>query len=98
MIPVFYIDQSAGETVFYNSNILHCATYSSQSKRATLHATMGNASAGNDRARNILQHGLVWMNESRFRDGLSTMGEGMLDRLLRLQKSTKGDLGYSLAN
>ena len=45
--------RTAGETVFYNSNILHCATYNFRSKRATLHATMGNASseAGRERGK-----------------------------------------------
>ncbi|ETW76383.1 hypothetical protein HETIRDRAFT_389387, partial [Heterobasidion irregulare TC 32-1] len=46
-----------GETVFYNNNILHCATYNSQAKRATLHASMGDTRGGAARARNILQHG-----------------------------------------
>lgn len=56
---------AAGETVVYNQNILHCATYSPDSTRVTLHACIGNAKngAGQTRARNILQHGVGWMKE-----------------------------------
>ncbi|KXN84189.1 hypothetical protein AN958_12893 [Leucoagaricus sp. SymC.cos] len=46
-----------GETVFYNSNILHCAAYDSKAKRATLHAMVGDIHGGSMRARNTLQHG-----------------------------------------
>jgi len=85
-----------GETVFYNSNILHCATYNSRAKRATLHACMGEISGGSTRARNILQHGLNWMKEDRFKN---TLREGrprkMLERLVRLQESAGSEIGYS---
>jgi len=84
-----------GETVFYNSNILHCATYSSSEPRATLHATMGSIKGGSVRARNILQHGLLWMKGENFREGLNDNGKDMLRRLIELQKSVD-DVGYSL--
>ena len=71
---------AAGETVFYNNNILHCATYSTHRPRATLHASMGDARGGSTRARNILQHGLEWMREDAFRETLSLEGKQMLDR------------------
>ncbi|KAF9267181.1 hypothetical protein L218DRAFT_996064 [Marasmius fiardii PR-910] len=87
----------AGETVFYNSNILHCATYDNECKRATLHATIGDSRKGAGRARNILQHGLTWMQEERFRDQLDDRGKAMLDKLLILQRQA-GDVGYSLDN
>ncbi|KAJ7680927.1 hypothetical protein DFH06DRAFT_432102 [Mycena polygramma] len=86
-----------GQTVFYNSNILHCAKYDSQAERATLHASMGNVAGGSVRARNVLQHGLSWMKEPQFRAGLDTDGQDMLDRLLKLYNAT-GDVGYSLSN
>ncbi|KAI0072244.1 hypothetical protein K474DRAFT_1668050 [Panus rudis PR-1116 ss-1] len=63
-----------GETVFYNSNILHCATYNPDAKRATLHACMGSIKSGSSRARNILQHGLNWMIEPSFRETLDDRG------------------------
>ena len=75
----------AGETVFYNNNILHCATYSTQRPRATLHACIGDARGGSARAQNILQHGLEWMKEDTFRETLSWEGKQMLDRLLKMQ-------------
>ncbi|KAL6310236.1 hypothetical protein BKA93DRAFT_721283 [Sparassis latifolia] len=87
-----------GETVFYNSNILHCASYDPQERRATLHACMGDTRGGATRSRNVLQHGLKWMKEAKFRDGLNDRGKAMLDRLVKLQGSVNGDVGYSLTN
>ncbi|KAI8582289.1 hypothetical protein K450DRAFT_228260 [Umbelopsis ramanniana AG] len=56
----------AGQTVFYNNNILHRAIYYCANKRATLHASFGSTEGGHHRAANIFQHGLDWMNEDRF--------------------------------
>ncbi|KAF8883033.1 hypothetical protein BD779DRAFT_1612376 [Infundibulicybe gibba] len=69
-----------GETVFYNSNILHCATYNPKERRATLHATMGD-------------HGLDWMQDKRFQQGLHGRSRAMLDRVLELHKKTD-HVGY----
>ncbi|KAG9312562.1 hypothetical protein JVU11DRAFT_6958 [Chiua virens] len=88
---------AAGETVFYNSNILHCATYDTSQRRATLHATMGDIRGGSTRARNVLQHGLQWMKEPQFRETLDEVGQRMLDALVQMQISVKGDVGYSLS-
>ncbi|KAJ7049716.1 hypothetical protein C8F01DRAFT_1068567 [Mycena amicta] len=85
-----------GESVFYNSNILHCAAYNSKATRATLHATMGTVAGGSVRARNILQHGLGWMKDRSFSEGLDPRGQAMLGRLLHLYESV-GEVGYSLA-
>jgi hypothetical protein len=88
---------SAGETVFYNSNILHCATYSPHAARATLHACMGDIRGGSTRARNVLQHELGWMAEDvRFRAGLSSRGVHMLDNLIQMRNDVAGEVGYSL--
>jgi len=87
-----------GESVFYNSNILHCATYSSQVPRATLHASMGDVRGGSSRARNVLQHGLDWMKDEVFREGLNDRGKAMLSRLMDMRGSVNGDVGYSLTN
>ncbi|KAF7322076.1 hypothetical protein MKEN_00730700 [Mycena kentingensis (nom. inval.)] len=84
-----------GESVFYNSNILHCAAYNSKAQRATLHATMGTVAGGAVRARNILQHGLGWMKEPQFAAGLDERGQAMLGRLIALYDA-KGEVGYSL--
>ena len=86
-----------GETVFYNNNILHCATYDEHEERITLHACMGEVRGGPSRTRNILQHGLEWMKEDRFRETLNERGRRMLERIVRLQESV-GEVGYSLAN
>lgn len=90
-------DVIAGETVFYNSNILHCATYDCRSPRATLHACMGNTRGGNARARNILQHGLEWMKYERF---FNTLPEGrakkMWANLVEMEKGNDGKRVYSL--
>ncbi|KAF9005116.1 hypothetical protein BDQ17DRAFT_1240311 [Cyathus striatus] len=86
-----------GQTVFYNSNILHCATYSSHAKRATLHACIGDTRGGSSRARNVLQHGLNWMKGDTFRNTLSTrLAQTSLDRLLRMERENT-NVGYSLA-
>lgn len=83
--------------MFYNSNILHCATYNSRVKRATLHACMGETSGGSTRARNILQHGLNWMKEDRFNDALQAgRPRDMLKRLVQMQEGFKeSEIGYS---
>lgn len=90
----------AGETVFYNSNILHCAVYKSNEPRATLHACMGNAQGGSSRARNILQHGLEWMKSQAFRECLPTEeAVKMLDKLVNMyDSSVDTKIGYSLKN
>ncbi|PSR74503.1 hypothetical protein PHLCEN_2v9800 [Hermanssonia centrifuga] len=58
---------------------------------------MGSVRGGSSRARNILQHGLNWMTEPCFRDGLNDRGKAMLDRLVAMKESA-GDVGYSLGN
>ncbi|TFK68940.1 hypothetical protein BDN72DRAFT_820679 [Pluteus cervinus] len=87
-----------GETVFYNSNILHCAAYEPGEKRATLHATMGDAKGGSTRARNVLQHGLEWMKEVRFREDLDEKSVAMLDLLLKMHAESGDAVGFSLEN
>ena len=91
-------DILAGETVFYNSNILHCGVYNSKQHRATLHGCMGDTRGGSTRARNVLQHGLLWMTEDRFRDQLSERGARMLQALIDMKEGVKGDVGYSQLN
>ncbi|KAH7914919.1 hypothetical protein BJ138DRAFT_1078537 [Hygrophoropsis aurantiaca] len=92
-----------GETVFYNSNILHCASYSSAAPRATLHACVGDTRGGSARARNVLQHGLLWMkDDARFREGLredgNERGLAMLGALVGMQEGISGEVGYSQSN
>ncbi|KAG1447800.1 hypothetical protein G6F56_009145 [Rhizopus delemar] len=61
----------AGQTVFYDNNILHRASYVSSQKRATLHASMGTIDGGHHRAACILQHGLEWMQTDEFKNSLT---------------------------
>lgn len=91
--------KTAGETVFYNNNILHCATYDSSAPRATLHGCIGDVRGGSTRARNILQHGLEWMKGEEFKDSLpdNWRTRHMLDNLLDMQRNS-GPVGYSLQN
>ncbi|GAN02754.1 phytanoyl- dioxygenase family protein [Mucor ambiguus] len=64
------VDLKPGQTVFYDNNILHRASYVSSQKRATLHASMGTIEGGHNRAAVILQHGLDWMNTEGFKETL----------------------------
>lgn len=57
---------------------------------------MGNVKGGSTRARNILQHGLNWMKDNQFREGLNERGKAMLDRLIEMKKENI-DVGYSLS-
>jgi len=85
-----------GQTVFYNNNILHRAMYNKEKKRATLHACIGTTVGGYHRARNILQHGLNWMREERFKNTLPERLLPLYRNLIRLaDESKEKDLGYS---
>ncbi|KAI7897834.1 uncharacterized protein BX663DRAFT_481156 [Cokeromyces recurvatus] len=64
------VELKAGQTVFYDNNILHRASYVSSQKRATLHASMGIIRGGHHRAACILQHELDWMNTEEFKKTL----------------------------
>lgn len=83
--------------MFYNSNILHCATYDHRRTRATLHACIGDARGGNVRARNVLQHGLEWIKSEQF---VQTLPEGraknMWKRLMEMEKENGAKMEYSL--
>ena len=83
---LIYHHSVAGDTVFYNNNILHCAAYSPARKRATLHASMGDTRGGSARVRNVLQHGLTWMQSDEFKATLDDKGKEMLDRLITMQR------------
>ncbi|PFH48526.1 hypothetical protein AMATHDRAFT_149734 [Amanita thiersii Skay4041] len=96
-----------GETVVYNSNIIHCATYDCRAPRATLHGCMGDMRGGSSRARNILQHGLEWMESEKFGrtmesiedEKIRTRALMMWDSLLKMKQGVNGvDIGFSLSN
>ena len=68
----------AGETVFYDNNILHRAVYPTEPIRRTLHACMGTVEAGWERARNILQHDMEWVWEVRYDGRLEEMRKNLV--------------------
>ncbi|CAE7158397.1 unnamed protein product [Rhizoctonia solani] len=97
----------AGDTVFYQNNILHTAAYHPEVKRATLHASMGDIRGGNRRARMILQHQVDWVRGDTFistfkpegstsDDTVATRLLGMRNRLLAMADSVNDQaLEYS---
>lgn len=59
---------------------------------------MGSVRGGNTCARNILQHGLSWMKEDRFRDSLDGRARDMWERLMQMERSATDEgmaIGYS---
>lgn len=89
------VELSPGDVVFYNSNILHRAAYSSQTPRITLHGSYGHVEHGKTRAKGVLQHGIAdWL--PRFQ----TDNENLIllrEKLEQLSEEFKGqDLGYAL--
>ncbi|KAI9344268.1 hypothetical protein BDR26DRAFT_917266 [Obelidium mucronatum] len=90
------VELKAGQTVFYNNNIMHRAVYDKSKKRATLHGCMGTVLGGPHRARNILQHGVAWMREERFKQTLPPRLYPLYDNLISLANQNEGkDLGFS---
>ncbi|KAG8713107.1 hypothetical protein FRC08_013684 [Ceratobasidium sp. 394] len=98
----------AGDTVFYQNNILHTAAYNPDIKRATLHANFGDIRGGNRRARMILQHKVDWIRDDTFvatfdnpqgspkTDAVASRLKGMRDRLLAMADSVDVEkIGYS---
>ncbi|KAH8816527.1 phytanoyl-CoA dioxygenase [Xylogone sp. PMI_703] len=93
------VKQRPGDIVFYNNNILHRGSYSSNTERMTLHGSVGHVQGGNHRARNVLQHGVKEWIEQIDLDILSPeekkRAEGMRARLVKLGEQSR-DVGYSL--
>ncbi|ORY28122.1 hypothetical protein BCR39DRAFT_594234 [Naematelia encephala] len=87
----------AGETVFYNNNILHVGTYNPATKRRTLHGSYGAPPPGDmTRARNVLQHDLSYVRDPSFRDGLPENLVPMVDKLNGYYAALGGkEVGYS---
>ena len=64
-----------------------------------MHGCIGDIRGGNTRARNILQHGLQWMEEDERLPGyLNERGKKMLQRLIDMKKGAGDVVGYSLDN
>lgn len=95
------VKMKAGDIIFYNNNILHRGVYSCKTERATLHGSMGVVGADRARSRNVLQHGVDWIDRCDFSnlsgdfDGHSVgrIADGMKVRLVAM--GTGKDVGYS---
>lgn len=89
------VELHPGDVVFYNSNILHRATYSAADLRLTLHGSYGHALHGKTRAKGVLQHGVAeWL--PRFQPTQPQLVQ-MRSHLEATCKEFEGvNLGYSL--
>ncbi|CUM68221.1 uncharacterized protein PRCAT00005942001 [Priceomyces carsonii] len=89
------VELKPGDVVFYESNILHRATYSSKNLRLTLHGSYGHVKYGKFRAKGVLQHGVAnWL--PNFKPENDNM-ELLADKLRILSREFEGvNLGYAL--
>jgi len=97
------VELKPGDAVFYDSNILHRGVYTGidtgkELGRMTLHGSVGLAGHGNERARQVLQHGVgEWVDRAQFPELEGSKGnraEAMRRRLMDMGSGK--DLGYSL--
>jgi Phytanoyl-CoA dioxygenase (PhyH) len=83
----------AGDVVFYDNNILHRGVYKADTKRLTLHGSMGRLGKSEQRARNVLQHGVgEWVDQCRFEElepEVRERAEGMRRRLVEMGRGKK---------
>lgn len=85
-----------GQVAFYSQRLLHRASYLPTKPRQTLHGCYGLAGS-DQRARNVLQHGLEWMRDPAFGAALNARLRPMWSNLVDLDKRAEGKhLGYSL--
>ncbi|KAL7411360.1 hypothetical protein BDY24DRAFT_410260 [Mrakia frigida] len=97
------ISLKAGQTTFYNNNILHVGKYNLKVKRRTLHGCYGSPPPGDlNRAQNILQHFPppfpTYISSPAFRSSLPKVLKPMLDRLLAMETQLKKEgrvVGFS---
>ncbi|KAG9202401.1 hypothetical protein G6514_004377 [Epicoccum nigrum] len=91
------VELKAGQVAFYNNNILHRGVYDSTKERMTLHGSIGTVAAGEQRARNVLQHGVgEWAKEDDFGELEPAMKERAVEMRQRLVDlgSKSGDVGF----
>ena len=91
------VQLKAGQVAFYNNNILHRGVYDSSKERMTLQGSIGTVRAGEQRARNVLQHGVgEWAAE----DDFGALEPGMKERAVRMRQrlvelgGKSGDVGF----
>jgi hypothetical protein len=93
------VELQPGDVVFYNNNILHRGVYDPAKERLTLHGSVGRSGGANERARNVLQHGIgSWVDEcdvTVIGDGkVRQRAMGMKGRLVEMGRMT-ADVGFS---
>jgi hypothetical protein len=98
------VEMKPGDVVFYDSNILHRGVYkgideTQELGRMTLHGSVGLAGHGNERARQVLQHGVgAWVGSEKAKFSIEgekgRRAEEMRRRLVEMG-SGQG-LGFSL--
>lgn len=88
----------AGSAVFFDNNLFHRAVYDSKIERMTLHGCIGHVDGSQERARNVLQHGVgEWIEKCEF----STLQPDMKVRAERMRLNLKtigdasDDVGFS---
>ncbi|MCJ1445498.1 MAG: hypothetical protein MMC23_006003 [Stictis urceolatum] len=97
------VELQPGDVVFYDNNILHRGVYSKNMERMTLHGSVGRSGRGEERARNVLQHGVgEWVGRCDFGglegvdEGMGMRAERMRERLVEIGKGKgKGMVGFS---
>lgn len=91
------VQLKAGQVAFYNNNILHRGSYDSRKERMTLHGSIGTVAAGEQRARNVLQHGVgEWAKQDDFgtlEPDIKERARKMRQRLVDLGGKS-GDVGF----
>ncbi|KAK6535892.1 hypothetical protein TWF281_000143 [Arthrobotrys megalospora] len=68
------------QAVFYENDILHRAEYDTK-KRVTLHGSLGKEGQI-ERARMVLQHGVEYLKDEGFADGMGEIGKRMWKNLM----------------
>ncbi|KAF2874084.1 phytanoyl-CoA dioxygenase family protein [Massariosphaeria phaeospora] len=91
------VQLKAGEVAFYNNNILHRGVYDPTKERMTLHGSIGSSKGSEDRARNVLQHGVgEWVGQydfGAFEPEMAERAGRMRERLVEMGRRS-GDVGF----
>ncbi|KAK8221308.1 hypothetical protein IWZ01DRAFT_36773 [Phyllosticta capitalensis] len=92
-----FVHLGPGDVVFYDNNILHRGVYSKGVERATLHGSVGVVGRTQQRARNVLQHGVgAWVDRCDFgglEPDVKARAEAMREKLVRMGTEA-GDVGF----
>jgi hypothetical protein len=100
MLPgMMRVNLEPGDAVFYDNNILHRGVYLAEKERMTLHGSIGRTGFGDERSRNVLQHGIgTWVERcdlSHLDEPLRSRALRMKGHLLQLGSTGAGKVEYS---